>query len=341
MAVIDNDQVIDRTEGILKIPQEKTILSQLGFFKERNVNSSTITFDVKENTISALSDKLRSTDNKNSMAQSGHDQHVLKLPYFPIETVISADSLGGLRAFDTDQGQKTVAAEVAEHLSQHVARHTYTHEYQKAVMLFRGQLVTDYHSTYDMAAEFGVNMGSATLSYMNPGDTNAQLRAAMNQSKAGLLSGSPSSFVMFAGNDLYDWLLTNNDVTEAMKMFGWSGANPLMMEFGSLGGYQSFSLGALTVVNYTDSYTLADGTQDQILPTAEGLLVPRTSNGLGRHYFGPENSMRGLSVGGQKYFAKQVRDPSGLDRFINMYSESSSLPVLESVGAAVKVDFTP
>lgn len=336
--LVDNEKIMDRTEAINKIPAKPSLIGSMGFFQTRTVNSDYITFDVQQGSLKVLNDKLRSVADKNTTDDKSFDQHVLKIPHYPVEDTITRDQLGGIRAFDSES-EKTVAAAVAEVLGDHSEMVDYHHEYQQAKMLFNAQLVTSNFGTYDLASELGVSQGTKTLDDTNAGDLLNQLREAQNAAKAGLISGSARGFFLFAGSDLYNWLINSGDFIEAAKMNGFQGPNPLMNELGEIGaGYASFQFGGLTIVNYTDSFTLPDGSSDQILPDAEGLLVPRGAR-LGKHFFGPENTLTGLSRGGQRAFSRQVRDDR--DRFISIESETNSLPILESVASTIKVDFTP
>lgn len=334
--LVDNDKVMSRTEAISKIPAKPSLIGSMNFFRTRNVASDYITFDVREGALKVLDDKLRSVADKNTVDDKSFDQHVLKIPHYPVESTITRDQLAGVRSFNAET-EKSVASALAEHLSEHREMIDYHHEYQQAKMLFNAQLVTSNFGTYDLAAELGTLQGSQTLSYAAQGDTLKQFRAMQSASKNGLISGRAQGFYLFAGSDLYEWLLANPDFQRAFEMNSWSGANPLMNEFGQVAaGYQAINFGGVTVVMYDDSFTLPDGSQDQVLADAEGLLVPRAQ--LGKMFFGPENTLQGLSGGGQRAFSRTVVDD--LSRFITVQSETNSLPILESVGATIKVDFT-
>ncbi len=334
--LVDNEKIMDRTEAINKIPAKPSLIGSLGFFQTRNVNSDYITFDVREGALKVLNDKLRSTADKNTTDDKSFDQHVLKIPHYPVESTITRDQLGGIRAFDSES-EKTVAAAVADVMGDHSEMIDYHHEYQMAKMLFNATLVTSNFGTYDLASELGVAQGTKTLSYTNPGDTLAQFREMQRTSKNGLISGSARGFVLFAGDDLFEWLIANGDFTRAFELNMSGGPNPLLGELGQVAaGYTAFNFGSTTIVNYSDSFTLPDGSSDSILAAGEGLFVPRSR--LGKHFFGPENTLTGLSGGGQRAFSRQVRDER--DRFISIESETNSLPILESVGATIKVDFT-
>jgi hypothetical protein len=215
--LIDNDKIVDRTEAISKIPASPGLIGSMNFFRTRNVASDYISFDVREGALKVLNDKLRSTADKNTVDDKSFDQHVLKIPHYPVESTITRDQLAGVRAFDSES-EKSVANALAEHLGDHSDMIDYHHEYQQAKMLFNAQLVTDNFGTYDLASELGVSQGTKTLSYTNYGDTLKQFREMQNASKAGLVGGRAQGFILFAGDDLYEWLLANDDFERAMQM---------------------------------------------------------------------------------------------------------------------------
>lgn len=334
---LDSNQVVDRTEAINKIPSKPGLIQSLGFFKTRNVAKDTITFDVRDGAVSTLSDKLRSTSDKNTREEQPYDVHTLAIPHFPVESTISRDQIAGVRGFGSDF-ERSVASALAEHLEDHQSAIDYHVEYQQAKMLFDAQLVTDHYGTYDMATELGVAQGTKTLSYAAEGDTLRQFREMQSAAKSGLLGGGARGYYFLAGEEMYEWLLANADVREAMKHTAWQGANPILGEVDQevAAGYQAFRLGNTTVVLYDDSFTLADGSQDAPLASTAGLFVPRAE--IGKQFFGPENTLSGLSGGGQRAFSRTYRDH--MDRFVNVNSETNSLPITEAVASTIKVDFT-
>ncbi|MCL7942234.1 major capsid protein [Halomonas sp. ATCH28] len=334
MSVINNDLIADRTEAISRVPAKPGLISSMGFFKPRMSAQDNITFDIRDGSIKTLSDKLRSTADKNTVADREYAQHVLKIPHWPQSSLISRDNIAGIRAFDSE-GQAQLASVIAEHLEDHAENIDLHLEHIQNKMLFDAKLVTDNYGTYDLAEEFGVQQGQKTLSYSQPGDTLKQFRELQNEGKAGLISGRSSGYVLFASEDLFEWLVANGDLVRAFEL-GMAGPNPLVNEMGDVGaGYQAINFGGTTIINYNDTFTLASGSKDSILAPGAGLFVPRTQ--VGKTFYGPENSMTGLSRGGARSFAKTIRDPR--DRYVEVTSETNALPILESVGATIKVDF--
>lgn len=335
MSVIDNQYIHDRTEAINKVPAKPGLIGSMGFFKTRTVNQDNITFDIREGSIKTLSDKLRSVADKGTIDEREYAQHVLKVPHYPQESTISRDNIAGIRDFDSE-GQKQLASAIAEHLEDHADNIDYHIEYVQNKMLFDAQLVTDNYGTYDLATELGVSQGTKTLSYAATGDTLKQFREMQKTAKDGMNSGRVNGYCLFASEELFEWLLANPDFQRAFEMNAWSGANPLMNELGNVGaGYNAFNFGSTTIINYNESFTKADGSQDEILTAGSGLFVPRGQ--VGKVFYGPANTLTGLSRGGARSFARTVRDSR--DRFVSVESETNVLPILESVGATIKVDF--
>lgn len=336
MSILDNTAVVDRTEALLKVKETPSLIQSLNVFRERMVNQDSVTFDIAQRSNTILSDKLRNVADTNTIADREFDQHTLHIPHFPQQSTLTRDQLMGIRDFDSE-GQKALAKAIAEHLQDHSENIYQFLEYAYAQMLINGELVTDNYGTYSLAEEFGITRPTETFSYANPGDTLAQIRSAQNKAKAGLISGRASGYVMLASDDLFNWLLTGSgDLVRAFEMFLGTGSNPLMNSIGEVGaGYSAVSFGALTIVNYQDTFMRADGTQVQPLADGKGVLFPRAR--LGTAFYGPRSNLEGLSAGGQKMFAGTFTDPKM--KYVEVESETNVLPIVESFGSVVEIDF--
>ena len=328
--IIDN-KVVDQTAAINKVETVPSLISSMGFFRDQNVGSDAITFDVRENTLSVLEDSLRNTRNGNTMEDQEFKMHTLAVPHYSIENTIGRTQLSGVRGFGSET-EKAVNMAVAEELVRQAERHDNHEEYLKALMLFKGQVDTNYYGTIDMATEFGVAQGTGTISAS--GDLAAQLRVLTKTSKDALKTGGRvRGFVLFADADLFDVIAGHEDAKAAFAGTGY-GNNPLLNELGEAGqGYTMFRLGNVDVVLYDDTFTKADGTSVSMLEAESGILVPRTE--LGGAFFGPVSKLSGIGSMGAKRFASSYRDPK--DRYIEVESEQNTLVVNQNFGATVKV----
>ena len=89
MAILNNTQVVDRTEAINLINPVPQLIGSLGVFKAAPVATNVIQFDYKEETFNILSDKQRNTAGKNSMAAESYELHSLPVPHYPIENSLT------------------------------------------------------------------------------------------------------------------------------------------------------------------------------------------------------------------------------------------------------------
>lgn len=329
--ILDNSKVVDQTAAINRVETVPSLISSLGLFRDSTVGSDAITFDVKANSLTVLDDSLRNTRNKNSMEDQEFDMHTLAIPHYAIENTIGRTQLAGVRGFGAET-EKAVNVAVAEELVRQAERHDNHEEYLKALMLFKGQIDTNFYGSIDMAAEFNVTRPTNTIAAAD--DLAAKLRAIVKQSKDALKNGGRvRGYMLFAGADLFDLIAGHADAKAAFTGAGY-GNNPLLNELGEAGaGYSMFRLGNVDVILYDDTFTKADGTAVEMLANNAGLLVPRTE--IGSAFFGPVSKLSGVGSMGAKRFASSYRDPK--DRYIEVESEQNTLVVNQQYGATVAI----
>lgn len=330
MPLINNSQVVDRTEAFNRIPRKPGIIGALGLYADKPVATDAITFDVQTNTLKVLNDHLRNVAQRNANDKTEYNIHTLPIPHYPISSAITRQQLAGIKAFGKD-GEQYVTAAVADELQLHSDRHDVHEEYLKALMTLNGVVATGNYGTINMATEFGVTRPTEEFAADGTG-VLASIRSAQRKAKAGLSNGGRiSGYVAFVGNTLFELIASSPDAAEAYA-FSQGAGNVLRNELGEIAnGYSLFRFGNLDIVLYEDSFTAPDGTVITPLAADEGVLVPRTV--LGRTFFGPASTLSGLGKVGDKRFAQTTRDPK--DRFIEVDTEQNTLVVNEQFGATV------
>lgn len=328
--IIDNTKVVDQTKAIELIPVKPGLIGALGFYRGEGVGTDAVTFDVKENSLAILDDKLRNVDNRNAMAPEQFDVHTLAIPHYPISNVIGREKLAGVRAFGKE-AEQAIAVAVANELERQSQRHDLQEEFLKAQMLVNGRVVTSNFGTIDMATEFGVTRQTQVI---DPAAALASIREAQRKAKDGLKTGGRAQgFIMLVGVEMFEALLTSEDVKTAYQ-FSNAGGNPLRNELGSVAnGYTMFRLGNVDVVLYDDTFADKAGSAVSVLNSKEGVMVPRAE--IGRVFYGPASTLSGLGGFGSKRFATSYRDPK--DRYIEVESEQSTLAINEQFAASVKL----
>jgi len=331
MAIRNNTQVQDMTTAIERVPFKPGLISSMGLYRGVSVNADAVTFDVRENSLAILDDHLRNVAQKNGMADREYDIHTLAIPSYPIVNSIGREKLAGLRGFGKE-AQETVAAAVAEELERQAERHDVHYEYLASLMTMTGQIDTTHYGLINAATEFGVSRPTQSIT---DGSVAADLRAAQSKSKAGLMNGGRTQgYVVFAGADLFEAIVSSSDVATAWQFAQGSQMNPLRNELGTVAsGYTMFRFGNTDIILYEDTFQDKEGNVITPLATDAGVMVPRTE--LGRAWFGPASTLSALGTPGSRRFAQTYRDPK--DRYIEVESEQNVLLLAEQFGATVEL----
>lgn len=327
MAILNNSQYADRTEAINRIPFKPNLITALGIFGEQTVTSDVVTFDERDNKLVLLDDKLRNSDKKNGIDAKSYKTHLLEVPHYPVESTITVKQLKGIRNFDTDVEQAIENA-VAEDLIKHVDKHDNQLEYLQANMLCSGVLATENYGTLNMFTEFGVTKKTAEIDFADAQAMEPQFRAITNLIKKAS-TGRYKGYVVLAGQDFFSAFTNHPDVRDGFVIAGQN--SPLRNELGEVAnGYASLQYGNVTVIQYDDVFTDADGsTAVQPLADDEAVMFPRGM--LGSTFFGPVSKLSGVGAAGAKRFASSYRDIK--DRYVEMESEQNTLVVLQEIQA--------
>lgn len=328
MAILNNTQVVDQTDGINLVPEVPQLIGSLGLFKAAPVAANVITFDYKEEVFNILQDKVRNTTGKNAMPAESFKVHSLQIPHYPIEQSLTYGQLSGIRGFNTDS-ERAIETAVADELERQSTRHDVHNEYLRAAMLLNGEVVTSNFGTINVYTEFGVTRQTQAIN-MTSGVLTSVL-AATQKARKGLKNGSPvRGYLCFCGAGFFNSLINAPEIKAAYANSQASG-NPLRNELGlAMAGYTVFRYGNVDFVLYTDEFTTASGTVS-VLGADAAVMVPRAE--IGVEWYGPVSKLSGIGASGAKRFASSYRDPK--DRFVDVESEQNTLVLVTQAAASV------
>lgn len=333
MSILNNTQVVDRTEAISYVKPVPTLIGSLGLFKPANVGTNTIQFDVKDTVLNILSDKQRNTTGKNVMPAGGYKVLTLPVPHYPIENSLTYAELAGVRGFGIDT-ETSIEKAVADELELQAQRHDIHNEYLRAAMLINGVIPTTFYGSINVATEFSVTRPTEVISLAAGVLTG--MTSATNKAKKGYKGTAPiRGYVVLCGATFFNSIITSPEVKAAYANSQANG-NPLRNELGvALDGYTVFRYGNVDFILYTDEFTDATGSVT-ILQPAQGVLFPRTV--IGSEFYGPVSKLTGIGASGAKRFASSYRDPK--DRYVDVESEQNTLVLTTQFGATVLLTTT-
>lgn len=330
MSILNNSQVVDRTDAISLIKPVPQLIGSLGLFQPKPVSTNVIQFDYKEDTFNILSDKQRNTAGKNTMPSESYALHSLPIPHYPVENSITYTELSGIRGFGIDT-ERTIETAVADELERQATRHDVHNEYLRAAMLLNGEVVTSHFGTINVYTEFGVTRQTEAVNFTS--GVLSGFLSATQKAKKGLKNGSQvRGYMCLCGATFFNALINSAEVKVAYANSQANG-NPLRNELWEvMAGYTVFRYGNIDFVLYTDEFTDNSGLVT-VLDPATGVLFPRAT--LGQEWYGPVSKLSGIGASGAKRFASSYRDPK--DRYVDVESEQNTLVLTTQCAASVLV----
>lgn len=330
MSILNNTQVVDRTDAISLIKPIPQLIGSLGLFQPKPVSTNVIQFDYKEDTFNILSDKQRNTTGKNTMASESYALHSLPIPHYPVENSITYTELSGIRGFGIDT-ERTIETAVADELERQATRHDVHNEYLRAAMLLNGEVVTSHFGTINVYTEFGVTRQTEAVNFTS--GVLSGFLSATQKAKKGLKNGSQvRGYLCLCGATFFNALINSAEVKVAYANSQANG-NPLRNElWEAMSGYTVFRYGNIDFVLYTDEFTDNSG-MVTVLDPATGVLFPRAT--LGQEWYGPVSKLSGIGASGAKRFASSYRDPK--DRYVDVESEQNTLVLTTQCAASVLI----
>ncbi len=330
MSILNNTQVVDRTDAINLIKPVPQLIGSLGLFQPKPVATNVIQFDYKEDTFNILSDKQRNTVGKNTMSNESYALHSLPIPHYPVENSITYTELSGIRGFGTDT-ERSIETAVADELERQATRHDVHNEYLRAAMLLNGEVVTSHFGTINVYTEFGVTRQTEAVNFTS--GVLSGFLSATQKAKKGLKNGSQvRGYICLCGATFFNALINSAEVKVAYSKSQANGS-PLRNElWEAMSGYTVFRYGNIDFVLYTDEFTDNSGLVT-VLDPATGVLFPRAT--LGQEWYGPVSKLSGIGASGAKRFASSYRDPK--DRYVDVESEQNTLVLTTQCAASVLI----
>lgn len=247
------------------------------------------------------------------------------IPHFPVDDVVKAEDIQGVRAFGQDANALMGFAEaVNKKLMEIKGKHDITVEYMR-VQALKGLIKDGAGNTIlDVFSDFGVaqptvamDLGTATTDQIKK--TNAILRQ-IDQS----LTGDTRNGVMVLCSDsFYDKFITHATVKDAYKYF--RNSNLGMSITLADDAREGFPFGNIVFVNYTSTVTLTDGTTEALIEADAAYAFPLGTNTSFIQYNAPADFIEAANTPGLPMYAKQER--MEFDKGIKIHTQCNPLPL--------------
>lgn len=317
----DAFSVVSLTDAILKAPYKPGRIGSLGLFRERGITTTTVVIEEKDGRLSLIPTTPRGGP-ASSIGAQPRTARALVVPHLERNSTIIADSVQNVRAFGSENTTEAVQTLVNERLTDLRAMHEVTLEHLR-VGAIKGQILDADGTTviFDLFSEFSVTQQTFDLD-MNQ-DIRGQCVAIQRLSEAVLGAEAVSGYRAFCGDAFFDAFIAANDVTESLK---YQESRLLRTDLRA-----GFEFGGITWENYRGRV----GTVD-FFPTDEAYVVP-IGTSLFSTYFAPADYEETVNTVGLPVYAKQAPDPSGLNKFRLINTQSNPLALCLRPDAVIRV----
>lgn len=321
----NENRTTDFSDAVFEIPNQFSLISDLGLFTSYNIGSTTVTFDKIESGRMLVPATSRGTHG----VVKGQDDSVkpfqLSTTFHKYVDGYGKDDILNYRKPNTAADMETRDAIRLEKFSKLRGDLALTHEFMRLSAL-TGVTVDGYGNTLvDMFSEFGVTreetnflLGTATSKVSS--SLRGATRSVASAAKMGMAIAKP---YIICSDEFFDAYVDHADVAERYASYQNSGVQRLrdgLLEIRDWGSISMFEDRDVTIIAYNPEFTLIDGSTVQVFTGKEGTMVVPNAQGLYREYFAPSD--RGDDFNGAELFAFEDTREKGTGYDLEVQSDS-------------------
>lgn len=321
--VFRNDafSAVSLTAAILKAPYKPSRIGQLGLFREKGITTTTVVIEEKDGALELIPSSPRGGPAEN-LGPQRRTARAFVVPHYEKDSTIYADSVQNVRAFGSDDQLQGVQALVDERLAILRAQHEVTLEWQRMGAI-RGQILdADGSVMFDLFDEFGVAQQTMVID-IGADDVRNQAVAAQRLIEDELGAEPVTGYRGFCGDHFFDELIAAEAVRESVK---FQESNTLRTDL-----RKGFEYGGVVWENYRGRVSGQD-----FVGNGDCYLVPEGTS-IFQTAFAPADFLEAVNTVGLPIYVKQAPDPSGLNRFVRLHSQSNPLALNTRPRAVVKL----
>jgi hypothetical protein len=320
----DAFSVVSLTDAIIKAPYKPGRIGALGLFGSSGITTTTATVEMKDGRLSLIPVTPRGGPGSTIGAQK-RTARAFAVPHLERDSTVLADEVQNVRAFGSENTTEAVQQLVNERLADLRAMHEVTLEHLRAGAI-KGQVLDSDGSTVilDLFTEFGVSQQSFDIDLgSSVFDVRSQCVAIQRLSEAVLGAEMVTGYRALCGDDFFDALISCDAVKETLK---YQESALLRADI-----RKGFEFGGITWENYRGRVGAVD-----FFPTDEAYVIPEGTS-IFKTYFAPADYEETVNTLGLPVYAKQVPDPSGLNKYRRINTQSNPLCLNLRPDAVIKV----
>lgn len=317
-----------------KLPYKPNRLGDLGLFDERGVRTTSIDVESFDGRLTLIQTSPRGGAAPDPLTQRKRKMRSFKVFHFERDSAIYADEIQGIRQFGSETELQQIETMVAERMGELRPMHEVTLEYHRVNALQGILLDADGTTLLNLFTEFGVSQQTQDIALSSAAtDVRGKIVAAKRLAEDELGGEIITGWRGFCSSGWWDDFIKHATVTEAFK---YQEGVKLQADLRATG----FRFGDVNWEEYRGSVVKPDsvgGGSAAFIPANTAWLVPECANPIFMTRFAPADYEETVNTLGLPLYAKQVQDPSGLNKFRQINTQSNPICLCVRPRAVIKL----
>ena len=318
------------TQAINKLPNRYGRLQELGMFPMKGLTTRSLEVEEKNGVLSLLPTKpwgSPGTQNKSGKRKV----RTFSIPHMPVEDLVLASDVQGIRAFGTENEVDPVTRKVQEKLQEIRDKVDQTLEWRRFGALKGIILDADASSViYNLYTEFGISAKAVDFALNVAGtDVRAKCMEVVRHMEDNLLGERKTGVRCLVSPEFFDALVSHANVKAVYA--NWQAAQE------RLGGdmRKGFDFGGITFEEYRATTPDQNGTSRLYITAKDGHAFPEGTNSTFATFAAPADFTETVNTIGMQYYAKMER--MKFDRGMEIHAQSNVLPLCMRPEVLVRV----
>lgn len=312
--------VISMTQAINKIPNEARYigkLERLGLFRPRPIITTNFAVEEYNGVLNLLTSQPRGGPvPKNVIGK--RKMRNFNVPHYPLEDVILASEIQGVRAFGSETATETEASVMARKLGEMRRKHDLTREWLRMCAL-KGIIVDgDGTTLYNLFTEFGLSQSAVDMELDDATvDVNSKVRDVVRDIMDALKGDTMNGVYCLASRTFYDHFVGHAKVQEAFKYY--QTAQNLAADF-----TKPFTFAGITIEEFDVITADAAGTERRFCADGYAYAFPMGTNETFVEVIAPADFLETVNTPGLPFYAKQ--EAMDFNRGTDVHTQMNILP---------------
>lgn len=315
------------TDAINVIPTQYGAVNELGIFKEKGVNTTSIMVERKNGVLNVLTANERGAAGSVNTS-SKRDLVSLAIPSFILNDTIKAEDVQNVRKFGETDEMQSVQDVVIDKLAEMKAKHEITLEYMRCCALQgvvkdgAGTTLANLFDTFSITQHTQAFNTSSANTHIDQ-----KLRDVKRYMEQNLKGETMSGILCLCSGNFFEAIVQHASIKDAYHAY--QGATPYRDDL-----RYDFVFNGIRFVEYEGSASNAAGSTLRFIPDNEAIFLPLGTRNVFETVFAPADYIEAVNTIGQPYYAKQkVQD---FERGVDVQTQSNPLPICKRPDLLVK-----